>query len=134
MLQQYAWPGNLDELQSVLRRALLETQGTVLASDDLLAMLGNRSRTSAAIIENASEATVGTDWNTFVAQHLAAGAAGLYGDALVEMERHILSRVLESTRGNQVRAAKILGITRGSLRKKILQHGLRLDLTPQALA
>ncbi len=134
LLQQHNWPGNIDELQSVLRRALIETKGTVVASDDLVAMLGRREQPASASAASTSYTPQGTDWNSFVAQHLATGSAELYGDALVEMERQILSRVLDSTHGNQVRAAKILGITRGSLRKKILQHGIRLEASSSSLS
>jgi two-component system nitrogen regulation response regulator GlnG len=43
------------------------------------------------------------------------------------MERALLTRVLRHTEGNQLRAAKILGITRGSLRTKIRALGLRIE-------
>jgi two-component system nitrogen regulation response regulator GlnG len=45
------------------------------------------------------------------------------------MERHLLSRVLRHTGGNQLQAAKILGITRGSLRTKIRALGITIEKT-----
>jgi Fis family transcriptional regulator len=48
----------------------------------------------------------------------------LYNTVLAEMEIPLLEKVLEYTRGNQTRAAEILGLNRGTLRKKLKQYGL----------
>ncbi|NBO93411.1 MAG: hypothetical protein EBV06_14030 [Planctomycetia bacterium] len=66
------------------------------------------------------------DWDAFVRQRLEAGTRELYAEALERMEREILIRVLRHTAGNQVQAAQVLGITRGSLRNKIRTLGIRL--------
>ena len=47
-------------------------------------------------------------------------------DTIALVERILLARVLRDTRGNRSHAAKILGITRGSLRNKIQEHGIRI--------
>jgi two-component system nitrogen regulation response regulator GlnG len=54
-----------------------------------------------------------------VAERIAAGTENLYAEGIDRMEREVLVRVLKHTGGNQVQAARILGITRGSLRLKI---------------
>ena len=46
----------------------------------------------------------------------------IYGDVLAEVERPLLESVLLFTRGNQSEASKILGINRGTLRKKLVQY------------
>ena len=51
---------------------------------------------------------------------------GLYASVLEQMERPLLSAVLAATRGNQIRAAKILGLNRNTLRKKL--KGLDVSL------
>ncbi|MBA4020090.1 MAG: Fis family transcriptional regulator [Pirellula sp.] len=120
LLAHYAWPGNLDELQSVLRRALVETKGTVVASDFLLAALGSEQ-------DAARSPSLGvTDWRTFAETRMSDGSQHVYADALAEMERNLLMQVLQATQGNQARSARILGITRGNLRKKIRAHGILL--------
>lgn len=48
----------------------------------------------------------------------------LYNTVLAEMEIPLLEKVLEHTRGNQTRAADMLGLNRGTLRKKLKQYGL----------
>ncbi len=129
LIQTYDWPGNVAELQSVLRRALMDTKGTVLASDYLRRALKNvreeRNPPAAPAVPAPSiEAT--TDWAQFVAQRIASDATELYADAMAEMERHVLRELLAHTCGNQAHAARILGITRTSLRKKI--HALGINL------
>lgn len=51
----------------------------------------------------------------------------VYDLVLAEIEKPLLSVVLEQTRGNQTRAAEILGLNRGTLRKKLKAHGLMAD-------
>lgn len=51
-------------------------------------------------------------------------ATGVYDMVLAEIEGPLLEVVLEYTRGNQTRASEILGLNRGTLRKKLKDHGL----------
>ena len=59
----------------------------------------------------------------FIRQRLAAGSTDLYTEALAHLESCLLREVLAHTTGNQVQAAKILGIARNSLRKKLAAEG-----------
>ena len=119
VLRAYPWPGNVRELQSVLKQALLRAGGAVLLPEDLPAALTGRPQTPA-------EAAGGFDWDGYVAGRIAAGSTELYAEALGLMEREVLVRVLRHTGGNQLQAAKLLGITRGSLRTKIRAHGISI--------
>ena len=60
---------------------------------------------------------------------LREGTTDLYAEALRWLERILLTRVLAHTEGNQVQAARLLGITRGSLRNKIRTLGLSIEKT-----
>ena len=53
-------------------------------------------------------------------------SSGLYDRILREMERPLLTVTLEATRGNQVKAAEVLGLNRNTLRKKIRDLGLEV--------
>jgi two-component system nitrogen regulation response regulator GlnG len=66
------------------------------------------------------------DWDEFVAGRIAANSENLYAEGLERMEREVLVRVLKHTGGNQLQAARILGITRGSLRNKIRTLGISI--------
>ena len=102
------WPGNVRELQSVLKQALLRAHGPLLLADDLpLAQLRPTAPLAAG------------DWERFVEGLLEAGGEDVYARCLEEMERRVLTRVLQHTGGNQVQAARLLGINRGSLRAKM---------------
>jgi DNA-binding NtrC family response regulator len=121
LLIGHDWPGNLDELQSVLQQALIENTGTVLASGSLLKSL-RRDRTS-SLAPTAGQLAADY-WQQFVDSRLARASTQVYSEAIAEMERHVVARVLEGTSGNQARAARILGITRGNLRKKLRARGI----------
>jgi two-component system nitrogen regulation response regulator GlnG len=118
ILRQYPWPGNVRELQSVLKQAMLQATGTVLVPEFLPAALTKPG-------EAAAEAN-GSSLLQFINEQLAAGKDDLYDAAVRHVERVLLTRVLQHTAGNQVRAAKILGITRGSLRNKIRELGITI--------
>jgi two-component system nitrogen regulation response regulator GlnG len=124
LLRQYAWPGNVRELQSILKQALLQATGSILIPDFLPAGVLRR---------NAPAETPGPDDTrpllAFVEEQLAAGAEDLYEQTLRRMERLLLGRVLQHTSGNQVQAARILGITRGSLRNKLRELGITIGKT-----
>ncbi len=122
LLRRYAWPGNVRELQSVLKQALLHAEGPVLLAEFLPPLGateggGRDARGS------------GLDLERFIDARLAEGTEDLYAEAVRLLGRTLLPRVLRHTGGNQLRAAKILGITRGSLRTKLRELGLRVDKT-----
>ena len=60
-----------------------------------------------------------SDLQPFIDRQLSLGTTDLYAETLALMERHLFTRVLQQTAGNQSRAAEILGITRGKVRDRI---------------
>ncbi|MDB5308086.1 MAG: response regulator with CheY-like receiver, AAA-type ATPase, and DNA-binding domain [Gemmataceae bacterium] len=133
LIRGYRWPGNVRELQSALKQGLLQMSGSVLLPEFLTAV-----RRSAATVASPSDAPgedqsgppaprPALDWNQFMTERLAAGSHELYAECLSLMERQLLSRVLERTAGNQLRAAELLGITRGSLRHKLRALGITIE-------
>ena len=99
------------------------TTGPVLLPDFLDAALGHRL--PAAVEANGAT----TDLGEFIEERLRAGGEDLYAETLRRMERLLLTRVLQHTGGNQVQAARILGITRGSLRTKLRDLGITVSRT-----
>jgi two-component system, NtrC family, response regulator AtoC len=114
------WPGNVRELQNVLTWALLRTPGSVLLADFLPPEVTGQAA------DGQAEPAGGFDWDSFVAGRIAAGTEDLYAEAVERMEREVLVRVLRHTGGNQLQAARVLGITRGSLRTKIRALGINI--------
>src|SRR5207249_1734370 len=120
LLQRYPWPGNIRELQSVLKQALLHATGPVLVPAFLPAVIHNGTVAKAAT-------AAAPDWERTIHERIQAGSEDLYAEMLALMERQLLTAVLRHTDGNQLRAAKILGITRGSLRTKIRALGITIE-------
>ena len=126
-LLNYSWPGNIRELEALMRQALLQTTGSVILPEFLPAVIryGSAANASSLDVEHGPP----SDLAEFVDKVLSAEARDLYADAVSMTERYVLTRVLVFTQGNQSQAAKMLGITRGSLRKKIRALGLTLGTT-----
>ncbi len=118
-LRRYNWPGNVRELQSVLKQALLQAAGPILLPEFLPPL----HKAASAVDDGA----LSSDLERYIDARLAEGADDLYAEAVRRLERFLLPRVLLYTDGNQLRAAKMLGITRGSLRTKLRALGLRID-------
>lgn len=119
LLAKHAWPGNVRELQSVMRQTLLQSTGPVLIPDFLPGYL----RKDAAATQAKSE-TVATEWDGFIRKRLQESSTDLYAESLLIMERKLLKDVLQATGGNQVQAARILGISRNRLRSKLRKCGI----------
>ncbi|MBS0208384.1 MAG: sigma-54-dependent Fis family transcriptional regulator [Planctomycetes bacterium] len=124
-LRRYPWPGNVRELEGVLREALLNASGPVLLPEFLPAAIrGEASATPAAAADDAS-----TDWNAFVQAELRTDSEQIHEHAVAQMEMQLLTLVLKHTDGHQARAAKLLGITRTSLRSKLRALGIVVGRT-----
>jgi two-component system nitrogen regulation response regulator GlnG len=127
-LRAHPWPGNVRELQSVLKQGLLQMSGAAL----LPVFLPLAPRPKAVPVPQASptatDASPGPlDWDRFINERLESGSRDIYADCLAVMERQLLTRILQRTGGNQLRAADLLGISRGSLRHKLRACGLAVE-------
>src|SRR5438477_4575620 len=119
-LRGYSWPGNIRELQSVLKQALLQASGTVLLPAFLPESLGGSCEPTRV---SAMKAQPGVE--TFILhQRIEADARDLYAETHREVDRLLLARVLKYTRGNLQQAARLLGIARQTLRLKLRDLGL----------
>jgi two-component system nitrogen regulation response regulator GlnG len=123
LLRACQWPGNVRELQGVLKRAVLQATGPVLVADFLPELI--RSPRIPGTAEK-PEAMI-TDWEQFVDEGIRAGVDNLYDEAVATAARQVILRVLRALKGNQAHAAKVLGITRTTLRTKMRQLGITLD-------
>jgi DNA-binding NtrC family response regulator len=127
ILLEYHWPGNVRELQSMLRKSLLNLTGPVLVPEFLPEEIRGGSGT---VTPGASTSDNGdglpSDLASLVKSRLSSGSENLYAESLEFMERYVVTRVLQQTAGNQSKAAKILGITRGSLRNKTHSLGIKI--------
>jgi len=122
-LRNYSWPGNIRELQSVLKQALLHSTGSVLLPAFLPELPG---APDTAVDPSPADAESSTD--TFVVcGRLASDVRELYVDAHRQLDRVLLPRVLKYTQGNKHEAALLLGIARQTLRLKVREIGLSIS-------
>jgi DNA-binding NtrC family response regulator len=122
-LCSYSWPGNVRELENVIKQSLLNSTGAVLLAEFLPALPADPPLAETA----SAEAGDTTNLAGFIGKRLHAGTERLYAEAVEFLEQRLLTCVLSRTRGNQSHAARILGITRGSLRNKVRSLGISID-------
>ncbi len=121
-LKSYPWPGNVRELENLVRRlAVLYSQETIdraVVESELSE--GKAAEPAAAPAAESLGGAVEQHLRAYFAAHEEGlPASGLYERVLREVERPLIELSLAATRGNQIRAAKLLGLNRNTLRKKI---------------
>ncbi|MBI3874711.1 MAG: sigma-54-dependent Fis family transcriptional regulator, partial [Verrucomicrobia bacterium] len=140
-LEQHNWPGNVRELENVIQRALVMAKGDTLTLNDLPAEFVQPGKTppAAAAAPATSAAGASAGRSTAAPTDLAGVAQTLFKWAranpqlkvLPAMERELIIEALRETDGNQVQAAKLLGITRATLRKRVEKFHIRQELSIQ---
>jgi len=118
-LRAQPWPGNVRELENVMRKALLAAQGFTITLDHVRIAL---SRTTS------SGYSAQRPFGEYVDEILSAARRDELTDAharvLETAERELFARAIEQAHGNQAKAARWLGITRVTMRAKLIQFGL----------
>jgi two-component system nitrogen regulation response regulator GlnG len=132
-MQHYAWPGNVRELENLMRRLAALTRGEYIFASAVEEGLRDGQPLRTALISDSVDSLSGA-----VEAHIARYFSvfgddlppdGLYERILAEIERPLLLLTLAATHGNQIQAAKLLGINRNTLRKKLTLR----DINPGAL-
>jgi two-component system nitrogen regulation response regulator GlnG len=124
MLLSYHWPGNIREFQSVIKHAILHATGPVLLPHFMPdAIRGSRTRSTE---DGAAPYSGLRAVEDYVQQQLQQPTESLYTEVINLVERQLLTAVLRHTNGNRVQAAKILGMTRSTLRSKMAALGINV--------
>ncbi len=124
-LTAHAWPGNVSELKSVVYR-LFRAVDNGRVEEHHLAGLVATVEDQVPLAQFGLEDLVRAKLRTFLGRIRGYHVEDLHAQVMSQVERPLLELVLEQTRGNQLQAARILGINRNTLRKKIRALGIRL--------
>lgn len=120
LLGQHSWPGNLRELGNMMGRLALAGTGSMITADEVGAVLGQDSTPSLPVRRDALSDIIARHLEQYFRQHEPdLPPPGLHQRFLREVETPLIRVALDATGGNQARCARILGINRNTLRKKI---------------
>jgi two-component system, NtrC family, nitrogen regulation response regulator GlnG len=122
-LMSHSWPGNVRELENIARRLAALSAEEVIGIDLVERELVEAAPEGGDAGED-REATLAIAVERHLSRYFAAHEGdlpptGLYDRILHEMERPLIRLTLNATRGNQIKAARLLGLNRNTLRKKI---------------
>jgi len=133
-LKRHRWPGNVRELENLVRRLAALYSQEVIGIDVIEAELAGGAPLAdvigAGIEGEGLSATVERHLRDYFANHGdGLPPAGVYDRVVREVEKPLISLALEATRGNQIKAAQLLGLNRNTLRKKIRDLELQVSRT-----
>ncbi len=127
-LRSHSWPGNVRELENLMRRLAVLERGDTITATAVVAGLG-QGVAAAALVPVVEGDGLGNAAAAHIAHYFSGFGNGLppegvYDRLLAEVERPLISACLDATGGNQLKAARLLGINRNTLRKKLTDLGL----------
>ncbi|MDE1174226.1 MAG: nitrogen regulation protein NR(I) [Parvibaculaceae bacterium] len=130
LLKRYRWPGNVRELENLVRRLTALYTDEVIGASVLESELAEPDFARASTAPSEDE-SLGGSVERILNQLFGPDGdilppAGLYDRILREVERPLFSMSLAATRGNQIKAAALLGINRNTLRKKIRELDIQV--------
>lgn len=132
-LKQYSWPGNVRELENFVRRV-----SALHAVDTLTYQIVDQEMSDSALQGGAQLEVNSKDLSELVENHMANYFAsfgselppdGLYDRVLRQVEYPLLTAALSATRGNQIKAAQLLGLNRNTLRSRIKNLDIKVIKT-----
>ena len=129
-LEKYHWPGNVRELENIIRRAHVIAKSEAILSADLPVEVTGQGASNGSAPSVAGESS-SSDAATLARQLFQIAKRDPKLKVLPAVERELIIEALKETENNQVHAAKLLGITRATLRKRIEKFGIQRELKIQ---
>jgi two-component system nitrogen regulation response regulator GlnG len=124
-LRRHRWPGNVRELENLIRRICAlygeEMIGARIVERELSEQIRGDAREEPITLSTLVERNLAS---YFAGQPGGVPPNGLYDRILADIERPLFQLTLSATRGNQMRAAEVLGLNRNTLRKRLSDLGI----------
>jgi two-component system nitrogen regulation response regulator GlnG len=131
LMKRYPWPGNVRELENLVRRLAALYAQDEISADIIEAELstGEKPDTAAVATLIPENLSIGQAMEHYLQRHFASYGPslpppGLYQRIIAEVEHPLVLAAMTATRGNQIKAAELLGLNRNTLRKKIRDLGI----------
>jgi len=121
----YPWPGNVRQLENVLKRAMVLCQGEWILEDQLVLEKGGEK---GEIEEGGGRKPVEALLDQLFEEFAKTSPGERELDMISLLEKGLILRALQRTRGNQVQAAQLLGINRNTLRGKIERYHIKKEI------
>jgi len=121
-LLSYTWPGNVRDLANTIKRALILAKGEVLTEEDIIFDVEDQAISFAN--EEQLEKNLNKMLDPLFSDILRFWGTGLHSNLLEKVEKFLIQKALAETGENQVQAAKLLGISRNTLRHRIEKYRL----------
>ena len=133
-LMQHSWPGNVRELENLMRRLAVLSREDVISASMAEQQLEQPSANETLPVGTGNGGGLGDAVEQHLARYFAAFGRdlppdGLYDRVLAEIERPLLELSMAAAKGNQLRAARLLGINRNTLRKKLTDLAINVGAT-----
>jgi DNA-binding NtrC family response regulator len=116
--QEYAWPGNVGELETVVKRACIVTRGDVITLEHVADSLSAARLPGRQDVESALCRAVRLALQERLVETAIGPDASPFHDIVALVESTLVREALQITNGNQVKASDLLGVNRATLRKK----------------
>ncbi|MGH7898744.1 MAG: sigma-54-dependent transcriptional regulator [Candidatus Binatia bacterium] len=115
VLRSHSWPGNVRELENVVAQACLKAKGDQITPGDLAIR---------PLLSGRDARGFGQDPAAALEQAIGSVLSSFPGEAYVRIERTVIERALAATGGNQVQAARLLGVSRNVIRNRMAKHAV----------
>jgi len=130
LIRSHPWPGNIRELQSAIRYAVVQVVGDVITPVSLPSRLREMTKSEPTFTEVVDR----LDIAAFVRRLLQEGSDDIYRQVTQAVDIAVLTTVLQHVGGNQVQASELLGMSRTTLRAKLQQLDLVVEKQVRAHA